>query len=327
MSAISFFPPATLPSHDADAVMHASIVERVNGYVPQIPAHQWAPVAEFVRAAVLDAEPTTRENAKRFLTALSQYVLWCHQSNGLDLDRQTLFQTSMVDAYLQADTRLKPSERTLRRAALSRLFDALSETSKRTEPAHPRTAPGNLHPYNPAELRTFRSRATGQSSERRRHNTLAPLALATGCGLTSDEIVAVRGRDVHVTGTHVDVEVTGRHPRVVTCLQGWENDVARVASAVGSNGTLFVSRSTSAPRTALKDFMVTTSGIEARPSFRRLRTTWIVTHLQAGTPIPTLMRAAGISSCETLDKYLPHLCPVMPEDERALLRLADGAHR
>jgi hypothetical protein len=44
--------------------------------------------------------------------------------------------------------------------------------------------------------------------------------------------------------------------------------------------------------------------MRVRPTSQRLRATWIVHHLDAGVPVVTLMRAAGVESLESFTRYV-----------------------
>lgn len=59
---------------------------------------------------------------------------------------------------------------------------------------------------------------------------------------------------------------------------------------------------------------------------RRLRLTWLATHLTAGTRLPVLMAQAGISSLKTLDNLAAALAFDVGDDEHTLVEAA-GALR
>lgn len=58
---------------------------------------------------------------------------------------------------------------------------------------------------------------------------------------------------------------------------------------------------------------------EVRPQPQRLRATWIVSHLDAGTNVLTLMRAAGVDSLEAFTRYIRFVAEPAPEAQRAEL--------
>ena len=59
-----------------------------------------------------------------------------------------------------------------------------------------------------------------------------------------------------------------------------------------------------------------------RPRSDRMRATWVVRHLRAGTPIKELMRAAGISKFENLARSLEYVPDLDSREYRRRLRQA-----
>ncbi len=56
----------------------------------------------------------------------------------------------------------------------------------------------------------------------------------------------------------------------------------------------------------------------------RLRSTWMFTHLQLGTPLPILVAAAGLSTVRPLEDLLHHLPAPDPCKVAARLRGTGG---
>ncbi len=53
----------------------------------------------------------------------------------------------------------------------------------------------------------------------------------------------------------------------------------------------------------------------------RLRSTWLLTHLRARTPLPALMTAAGLTTVRPLEDLLHH-CPIDADAAQVALRTA-----
>ena len=64
-----------------------------------------------------------------------------------------------------------------------------------------------------------------------------------------------------------------------------------------------------------------------RPDLQRMRSTWIVRHLTAGTLPAALVPAAGVDGLFSLARYLVHVPAVDPAESRRLLRLAEEVER
>lgn len=52
------------------------------------------------------------------------------------------------------------------------------------------------------------------------------------------------------------------------------------------------------------NFVDKTGPGRVRANAQRMRSTWIVTHLTAGTPVKALVEAAGVDSLEALTRFL-----------------------
>ena len=155
----------------------------------------------------------------------------------------------------------------------------------------------------------------------------AAVVLGLGCGLTKSEEGHVYREDVtrDFAGVHIRVR-DGRNgiDRVVTCHERWERRLWELAKEVPA-GHLFASpwRDTPQTKNAYSQMMAATKRTHTPPvewSHQRTRTTWIATHLQQGTPLPTLLHAAGLSSTQSIDRLLPYLPPANERETAQQLR-------
>jgi hypothetical protein len=141
---------------------------------------------------------------------------------------------------------------------------------------------------------------------------LALLALGLGCGLDARDLSWVRGSDVTAEGDGaVLVTVSGgTRPRTVPALAAYASTIAQRARAVGEGlmigGTMRGRRN------------VTSYALERlvpdrdlpRLVMGRLRSTWLLTHVNLATPLPTLMRAAGLTTVRPLEDLLGFAEPI-----------------
>ena len=174
-------------------------------------------------------------------------------------------------------------------------------------------------PYSPAEVAAFRSWARGLPTERYRDNVAVILAFALGAGLSSQEINRLVGTDVTVDDDGVTVHVIGERTRDVPVLAAYEDEVAKLARRA-EEGPVFLPGRSAIDRKQVPNFLFRCpKGPMGRPNVDRLRNTWIVGHLSAGThlsalgrgrrraprpsrPLPALRRASGardspVASC------------------------------
>ena len=121
-----------------------------------------------------------------------------------------------------------------------------------------------------------------------------------------DGVTRVRADDVLVDGA-VLVRVGDPMARVVPVLARWESDVLELA-ATADDEFLVGGYSTSRNRaSALTASLMVPPG-HPKLSCARLRSTWLLWHLMAGTRLPELAGAAGLQGVTVLSDLLGR-CP------------------
>lgn len=158
----------------------------------------------------------------------------------------------------------------------------------------------------------------------RRHATLAVAALALGAGLTTGDLVLVRGDDVHRSDQDGTVTVRGPQARTVTLLRRYETLAHTLASRTGLAWIVNpdVAPAGRQPDAALIKQLPNadhqpTSG--PRLSTTRARITWLCQHPASGVPLNVLAEAAGVEAT-SLAKYAEFLPDVKPASARAVRR-------
>ncbi len=154
-------------------------------------------------------------------------------------------------------------------------------------------------PYTPGDEAAFRLSACLPSR-------VAPagrrwvVAATLGAGLLSPVIASAATDDVvTLGGGRLGVQARGTHPRVVPIRADYTSLVREAVELVG--GGRFV---TAVHRTAVYS-VCRQVGIGGRTlSVRRARSTWLVAHLNAATPLSALRRIAGPLSGDTLTALL-----------------------
>jgi len=146
------------------------------------------------------------------------------------------------------------------------------------------------------------------------------LALGLGCGLDRTDLAWVRGVDVEV-GTSTVVKVVGGYrPRSVVALDDYAHHIAEHARRSGDHlligGTTLGRRNVTTP---ILDRLIADAALP-RLAPARLRSTWLVTHLNLGTPLSVLLPAAGLQSSRTLDDLLEFTDPISSDVHASWLR-------
>ena len=133
----------------------------------------------------------------------------------------------------------------------------------------------------------------------------------------------MRGQDIEqLPDGAVSVTVSGgTRPRAVVALQAHEGALLELSRFTG--GGLLIGGSTLGRRNVTRGPLERVVGGEDLPRLEtaRLRSTWLLTHLRARTPLPTLMTAAGLTTVRPLEDLLHH-CPIDAEAARIALRTA-----
>ena len=304
------------PIHPGDSV--SGTIDRFNPV--QIPVAQWARVGPVVRASVQQAAPTTVYGARTLLSAVTQLAVWA-DTLGQPIEPDALFHPDVLDRFAtEGCAHLAPGTRLNYRRHLRAVGAAVLGPKIYPPRPLPLYRPGPLRPYSLEEVTALDAWCRGLATERFRDNALGIVALGLGAGLTSQEMSRLVGTDVVADPEGVVVSVIGRTARIVPVVERWANVVGQRA-AVGPRPFLFPER-TKISRHQLPNFMERcATGDAPELNTIRLRITWIVNQLSAGTHIAVVAEAAGVAASQIV-KYLPYADRPSSDDARRQLRQA-----
>lgn len=303
-----------------------AVATTIANYTPDLPPQEWAVIADFVRAAVTDCDFQTAYTARTLMVASIRHVHWCVFAAGLPLDRAVVFHRDTIAEYIAYGCpQMSAGSAGNRRSQLLRMSELLLPPATRTSrltamPASPPTSP-----YSVREQVALRSWAAGQGSQYQVVSCHVLLALGFGAGLSAAEVGDVQAGHLHCDTDGVLVEVVGKRARMVPVLAEWEPVLVDVAdAAMRPDLYVFRPRRDKAHRNLVGNFIYKTNVGRVRPNLQRMRTTWIVTHLSAGSPIKALVEAAGVDSLEALTRYLRYVPDADINAYRVAFRAADG---
>jgi hypothetical protein len=210
------------------------------------------------------------------------------------------------------------------RSMLLRVSEALAPDAPGAPP-RPLPATVGKPPYAPAEVLAIRGWASAQTTRRKTLDATAICACGFGGGLRRDEVVTLRPADVIVDDLGVAVSVSGPDARIVAVTADWEEELAGVAQVALEEGAdwLVTPGRRSTDGRLVANLIRNCHKATPRPDLQRMRSTWIVRHLAAGTLPAALVPAAGVDGLFSLARYLVHVPAVDPAEARRLLRL-DG---
>jgi integrase len=185
-----------------------------------------------------------------------------------------------------------------------------------------------VEPHTDADIAGLWLWVNGQRPATRRDRLVSSLILGLGLGLRASEIVTLKRDDITIdrapsgaiNGVDALVTDTRGGTRSVTCTATWEQRLAEWVDGVEPGHRVNTPWRREATTARMLQSSLAIAQHQTPPpvwfSARSLRNSWLVGHLTAGTPVPTLLDAAGIESIEALKAYLPWV-PVLTGDRRA----------
>ncbi|KQR49146.1 hypothetical protein ASF87_10145 [Microbacterium sp. Leaf161] len=291
-------------------------------YNPYLPADDWAQMRDSVLASVRPhIEDQSGASTRQALATLTGYVQWTRE-RGLVGQADDALTPRFIDVYTQhRSTQIRPQGAAREGAILRTLFS--EDPLPRRAQAPP--APADI-PYSGDDITTIRSWAAYQPSTRKRLDATAIAALGLGCGLTVNEMMLGRTGDVTVADNgDVDVTVHGPRPRAVPALHTWAPLLAELRSTAPERSDWLIGPGRTARDShSLNDIRRNLRG-DIRPVPQRMRNTWLVTHVNGGTPVSVLMNAAGLLDAAFLRRLAPYIDMPSAREQRTMLRNG-GAH-
>lgn len=277
-------------------------------FMPIKAAPYWDVLEPVVVSAVSTTSRVTGREPRGMYPVATAFALWAWQTKGLAPEVSRMFRRRLVEEFVHRgmDSYTRRSRATYRSMLLA-IVDAVTPPGEEPFPI-PRSDP--TPPYTQPEVAALWSWANGQGTARRRQDARVLLALGLGAGLATRELLAVRVEDVDCRADSVHVMVWDGRPRVVPVLPAWETPLREaLAAAVRTDQWLFRAGRTGVRGAQVTDFLNRghKADVEVQPV--RMRTTWMLGHLQAGTPPRDLLRIAGLENLAALDRITRFLPP------------------
>jgi hypothetical protein len=290
---------------------------RVASYRPRaIDESLWAAIQPFVLSCASELPLAGWASATRTLRVLVQVALWA-RGEGIALDRELVFDPDTIERFVAVSPGSDASRATYR-AVLRRIGPLLT----RKAPWEPRRPPVSRRqvaaPYTPAELAQLSNDASHQTTEGRCRAARALIAMGAGAGLDGRWCTRVSADDVFVDGA-VLIRVGDPAARVVPVLDRWDSDVLELA-ATADHEFLVGGYSTSRNRASGLTASLVVPPEHPKLSCARLRSTWLLSHLIAGTRLPELASAAGLRGITVLSDLLANVPPMDEQDSVQMLR-------
>ena len=274
-------------------------------------------VKEFVKQVVRDAlhvapqPPTTAWIS--YSTTVIGLIAAVSEAQGMALTAEAVLDRARIDRFVAHECKhLSEHGRSAYRSRLDVIAGALLHGQNET--AWPRAVYGNndtTEPWTQAEAAAVILWVNGLRPRTRQERMTTLLALTLGAGLRRRDIVTITGDDVTVDdhGVHVFVPASPSEPeRTVTVSAAFEPEVTAAATRAGSNLLVAPDKPTLVADTLTQTIDTANASAPGTSfSIRRARNTWLCRHLLGGTPLPILMRHAGLTTTAHLQDLLPFL--------------------
>lgn len=291
---------------------------RIASYHPQgISPDRWERVRPFVNDCARQLPTAGSSGTTRTLRVLARLAVWA-VDEGIALDAESILDPDTVERFVTQGLTGDPSRPTYR-AVLRRIGPILTKCA----PWEPRPVPMArrqvARPYLAGEIEALVGDARRQHTPAKRQAALALVILGVGAGLDGRWITRVRAEDVVIDGEVVLVRVGEPASRLVPVLARWEAEAVDLASSAGEQ-FLVGGYSTSRNRASSLVSALEVPPGHPRLSAARLRSTWLLWHLNAGTRLPELAAAAGLQGVTVLSDLLDDVAPLSEQEARRLLR-------
>ncbi|WP_194383332.1 hypothetical protein [Microbacterium luteum] len=222
-----------------------------------------------------------------------------------------IFRQRLVDEFVHLGMpEFSRSSRATYRSTLLAIAEVVTPTYEKTLPI-PRSEP--TAPYSASEVAALRSWAVRQGRPSRRRDALVLLALGLGAGLATRELLTVRGTDLEWHDGILHVTVWEPRTRLVPVLPHWTAPLLDFLDDEDRDRWVFRPGRQGVRGAQVTDFLHRgqRTDLDVRPA--RMRTTWLLTHLIAGTAPRELLCIAGLENLAALDRitrFIPQ--PIAP---------------
>ncbi|MET0887894.1 MAG: hypothetical protein ABWX92_15760 [Mycetocola sp.] len=293
-------------------------ITNLESFVPQLPSERWNPIASYVRHSVRGyAQTHSPELSYLAMMHMTMFADWIAFTGVADLDK-TALSVEVIDAYTaHRSSEVQPVVAERERKVLRTLAGLAPVVEKRAVS----TVSDPLAPYTQQEQSQLRDWAMWQGLPSRTLRCTAIAALGLGCGLTSEEMLHVRADDITtLSDGMLGVRVTDKRERTVPVLTEWNDELETVKAE--ATGFVISPNAESRQSALLKDSIKESRGT-IKPTAQRMRNTWLLTHIDNSVPLPVLMKAAGLTSPDSLRRLIAaHARVPAPAEQLTLLRQA-----
>jgi hypothetical protein len=282
------------------------VAEYLASYVPSsVDAELWnAGLGDFVRTQLsrLDLGIGVADNLAWTLATHGAFCV----SEGISLDVESILDPDAVERFCQwAATHYSASTASTMRSRLRSLGPLLTKKAPWEPKPQPVARKALTAPYSSDEIEVILRDIGSQTTAGRSRAATAIAMLGLGAGLDARWTAKVCGTDVRRDGDHVIVDVPDPAQRIVVVRSRFADQLLDLAERAGDEPLISARAPTSKNVVSNLCLKITIDRGRLHLSAARLRSSWIVAHLSAGTPMAALIEAAGCKGFGSFDDLLP----------------------
>jgi site-specific recombinase XerD len=298
----------TLSSDDVDWNHQSEVIDNlIENYTPHgMSAANWDAIEADVRAIVRKTNPQSFYGCMNMYAGIAYLAEWAWK-RGQSLDPKELLDPANIDRFVATGCPgLSQGSRATRRAVLRTLHRRYFGTAQiGPKSAFPKTD-SPMAPYTDEELGEFIFWAENQSSEVNTRAAHVMLGLSGGAGLASEDAISVKVGDVRRSKGLMVVTVHGRRPRQVPVRPDFEHFIIMGKKGLPKESKLLLPHRERSARSKAANFIKESVG-DNKPSFQRLRITWLIYWLERGIPLAALIKAFGVTELHSISRYMKWL--------------------
>lgn len=315
--------PTNPPKPTGGSIRYSNDEQRLidwlrNTYCPAVlDSGLWEHIRPFTVEIVERTVSThTYTTLQRAVSPIAQFVSWAHFEQGVPLKTEVMFRPELAERWL-AQCNIGNSTKGTYRWVLTQAGRAVTKRAAWNPPEQPFSRGRTAEPYTGTHVRRLLQLKEQQPNAERGLVLNAALTLGLGAGTNGRSLPRVRRDDLVERGGVWSVRLANPS-RLVPVLPAFQESVKCLAERTAHN-ELVIGSSRRAenllPRIARAH--------QIDISLARLRSTYIVTLLQADLPLPVLVHLTGIAGGARLGdflRYVPRCSPAAAQ--RAVLGVA-----
>ena len=268
--------------------------------VPVCTNTEWEAVSPVVREMVLELPFVSESSTRHAMTFATRFCLWAHRQH-FPLEATLLLSFQVIEAFTAAVGQSASTYRSfLRRLTAANNLGEFGELQIGTPEKYEGTT--LLAPYTQQEIASLLFFASSLSNEVRRDKIQGLVLLAAGCGFLGRDFYGVSKDHLH----HHDQTLFIRtHDRCAMVLPDYEDALLDFASKRTDKHLVDMANLRELSRQCAK-WTANRVGVAPLRSYR-LRTTYVVSLLNARMSLRDVLLSSGLSTLDGLNAYLPFL--------------------